>query len=887
MLRGQAGIGKSALLDLTGNTAMPLGFRVLRCAGVESETQFAFAGLHQLCAPLLDRARALPDPQQAALGVALGMHSGAAPDRFLVGLATLNLLADAAEEGPLLCVVDDAQWLDEASAQVLAFVARRIAAEGVAMVFALRDSALGDGDLFSGSWPELRVDGLSESDARALLAREFLVPLDDDVRDRIVAEARGNPLALLELPRLAQLTELAGGFETADALNVPSRIEESFRRRSEGLPAETQMLLFVAAADPTGDATLLRGAAAQLNTPLEAVGPAEASGLLEIDTRVRFRHPLVRSAVYRAATPAQRRRAHRALAAATDPAVDPDRHAWHRANAVSGTDEEAALGLVRTAGRTRDRGGVAAAAAFLQHAAELTPDPVARARRALDAAHAKHDAGADEAARELLMVAEIGPLDELQRARVQLLHARIAFHMTQGPDVAGKLLDAAATLAPVDPALSRETYLHALDAAMIIGDGRARGVLEVADAALAAPAPPEPPRPADLLLDGLVTTFTQGYVAGVAGMRRALEAFRDHGFDGEELGQMGSRRWLSLASRTAAALFDDDLLGALADRNVRLAREAGALATLPEALVVLSPALVLSGEIPRAAELAAEGTTITHATGAVPLRYAHLFLAGWRGREADATQLYLDSVSNAPGNGAEAGLARCSLAVFHNGLGNYAAAQAAAARACESHELLNSSLALPEFVEAAVRAGQRERAEAALEELDSRAGASGTHWGLGLAARSRALTSEGSAAERQYREAIERLQASGMVSYLGRTHLVFGEWLRREGRRQDAREQLRTAHELLSNMGAEAFAARAARELRATGEHARKRLDEHTSGLTDHELQIARLVATGATSREVGAHLFLSPRTIEAHLRNIFRKLDITSRRQLRELRLP
>lgn len=888
VVRGEAGIGKTALLEHARDSSAPSGFRVESSAGVESETQFAFAGLHQLCAPLLDHAAALPDPQQAALGVAFGLHDGAAPDRFLVGLATLSLLAEVAEEGPLLCLVDDAQWLDQASAQVLAFVARRLAAERLALVFALRDPTEGDVRAFA-ELPELHLDGIGETNARALLAATVRTPLDDGVRERIVAEARGNPLALLELPHSGQPAQLAGGFELPDALDVPRRIEDSFQRRSESLPAKTQQLLVVAAADPTGEVALLWRAAQHLGIAREAAAPAEMAGLLEIDARVRFRHPLVRSAVYQAATPPDRRRSHGALAAATDPKVHPDRRAWHRALSVLGTDEEAAADLERSAGRARARGGLAASAAFLQHAVELTPEPARFAARALEAAYAKHDAGALEAAQELLTVASTGPLDTLQHARLELLNAQLAFHLTRGSEVPGMLLDAAKTLAPLDAALSRETYLRALEAAIIIG-GPGRGVQEVAEAAEVAPAPPGAPGPAGLLLDGLVRTQTRGYEAGVPGLRRALEAFRDEETSADAARGSDSRRWLWLAGRTAAMLFDDETLHVLASRNVRLAREAGALVTLPAALISMSVTLVLTGELAHAAELAAEETAIRLATGAVPLRHvAQLVLAGWRGREAETVDLHTTSVQEATAreHGTEIFIAHYALAVLHNGLGNYSAALDAAARACASGEPLHNSLSLPELAEAAVRAGQPERAAAALEMLSPQARASGTPWGLGLEARSRALTSTGPIAEEHYREAIERLRGCRMATHLARTHLIYGEWLRREGRRRDAREELRTAHELLTEMGAEAFADRAARELRATGEHPRKRTAQPTDVLTAHELHIARRVATGATSKEVGAQLFLSPRTIEAHLRSIFRKLGITSRRQLRDLQLP
>lgn len=890
VVRGEAGIGKSALLEHARGTAAASGFRVVSSVGAESESQFAFAGLHQLCASLVDRSGALPDPQQAALNVAFGRRDGAAPDRFLVGLAVLNLLAEVAEDGPLLCLVDDAQWIDEASAQVLAFVARRVEAERMALVFAVRESSRGDVHSFPGL-PEVRLDGLGETDARALLAAAVRTPLDDRVRSRIVAEARGNPLALLELPRSAPPAERAGGFELPDVVDVPSRIEDGFQRRSGSLPADTQSLLVVAAAEPTGDVALLWRAAEHLGIDREAAAPAEVAGLLEVDTRVRFRHPLVRSAVYQAATPPDRRRAHGALAAVTDPRVDPDRRAWHRAQSVLGTDEDVAAELERSAGRARARGGLGASAAFLQRAAELTPEPAHRTRRAMEAAHAKHEAGASDAALELLAVADVGPLDALQRARLDLLRAQVAFHLTRGSDVPGMLLDVAKTLAPLDAAMSRDTYLHALEAAIITGGlGLGRGVREVADAARDAPAPPASPEPTDLLLDGLVTASTDGYEAGVPGLRRALEAFRDVEPPADGGCDRDSLRWLWLVSRTGVALFEDDLVYALASRNVGLAREAGALATLPAALISLSVTLVFAGELARATELVAEETAIRAATGAVPLRNrAQVVLSAWQGHQTETTDLQPTSGQEvtAGGQGTRSSIAQYALAVLHNGLGNYPAALDAATRACESDELLNGSMALPELVEAAVRADRPERAAVAREQLDARARASGTQWALGLAALSHALTSTAPAAEERYREAVERLHQCRMAGHRARAHLLYGEWLRREGRRQDARHELRTAHELLSDMGAEAFAERAARELRATGEHPRQRSAQPTDALTAHELHIARLVATGATSREVAAQLFLSPRTIEAHLRSIFRKLDITSRRQLRDLPLP
>ncbi|MFJ8967137.1 ATP-binding protein [Lentzea sp. NPDC102401] len=885
VVRGEAGIGKTALLQHLRDVSAGYGFRVEVAAGVQSEAEFVCAGLHQLCAPLLDRAAALPEPQQAALGVAFGLRDGAAPGRFLVGLAVLNLLAEVAEEKPLLCLVDDAQWLDQASVQVLAFVARRLAAERIVLAVGWRDAGDGAADPFAGL-PELDLAGLGDGDARALLASAVRTPLDDVVRDRIVAEARGNPLALLELPLGAHPAKWAGGFDLPDGVGVPRRIEDSFAHRLGSLPIETRSLLLVAAAEPTGDAELLWSAAAHLGINRDAASPAEAAGLFTVDTRVRFRHPLVRSAVYRAAPPSDRRRAHAALSIATDAQRDPDWRAWHRGQAVLGTDEDAAAELERSAGRARARGGFAAAAAFLEQAAALTPDPARRAGRALEAAHAKHAAGASDTALELLAVAVSGPLGALQGARLELLRAQIAFTLTRGSEVPGMMLDAAKTLAPLDAALARETYLHALDTAIIIGGP---ALSQVAEAARAAPAPPGPPGPSDLLLDGLVTIYTRGFAAGVPELRRALRAFCDNDPDVVKTGDGGTRRWLWLASRTALTVFDDELLSVLAHQHVRLAREAGALATLPPAMLFLSAVSVLAGEPARAAELIAEETAIRQVTGGVPLRFGRLVLAAWQGREAETVEIHAAAVEEATarGNDAEVSLAQLAHAVLHNGLGNYAVAVDAAEQACEPLSAPHANLALPELVEAASRAAQPERAAASLEELGLRARATGTRWALGMAARSRALTSTGLVAEKHYREAIELLQGCRMKAYLARTHLVYGEWLRREGRRQAARQQLRTAHDMLTEMGMDAFAARAERELRGTGERPRKRTAQPADALTAQELQIARLVATGATSREAGAHLFLSPRTIEAHLRSIFRKLGITSRRQLRDLQLP
>jgi DNA-binding CsgD family transcriptional regulator len=876
VLRGEAGVGKTALLDYLQERAS--GCRVVRAAGVESEMEIAFAGLHQLCAPMLGSLAHLPGPQREAVSTAFGLSAGEAPDRFLVGLAVLGLLSEAAEKRPLVCLVDHAQWLDRASTQVLAFVARRLLAESVAVVFSVREPSE---DQELAGLPELVVLGLSDADARALL--DSVVPgrLDERVRDRIVAETRGNPLALVELPRGLTAAELAGGFGRPDVRPLASRIEQSFGRQLQSLPAETQRLLLIAAAEPVGDVTLLWRAAERLGIGADAAAPAEAAGLIELGARVRFRHPLVRAAAYRAAALPDRRRVHRALAEATDPEDDPDRRAWHRAQAAAWPDEAVADELERSAARAEGRGGVAAAAAFLERATELTPDAARRGARALAAAQAKFDVAALDVAYELLATAEMGPLDELQRARLARLRAQIAFGRRRGSDVPPLLLDAAKRLEPLDAGLARETYLEALGAAIFAGrlSGRS-GVREVATAVRVAPLAPPLPRAIDLLLDGLAIRFTEGYVAGVPPLRRALHAFRRDAQRGED----HIWRWLWLAWLLAVDLWDDETWHELGTSAVELARDAGALTVLPVVLEYRAAVHLHAGEFAAAAALIDEATAITAATGYAPVRYTPVVLLAWRGEEAQASKLVDARVQDATagGEGRAVGLVGYATAVLNNGLGRYEAALVGAQQACEHEDLGFFGWSLVELVEAGVRSGAHQEAAAALRQLDERTRATATDWALGIQARSHALLSDGHAAESLYREAIHRLEHSRIAVHLARAHLVYGEWLRRQQRRVEAREALRTAHDMFGRFGAYAFAERARRELQATGETVRKRTVETRDVLTAQEAQVARLAAEGHTNPEIGAQLFISARTAEYHLHKVFSKLDIRSRRQLR-----
>ena len=874
VVTGEPGVGKTALLDYLAGQAT--GFRVRRVMGVQSEMELAFAGVHQLCAPMLDHLEQLPVPQRDALRTAFGLSAGPAPERFLVGLAVLSLLSEAAGEQPLVCLVDDQQWLDRASAQVLAFVARRLEAESVGLVFATRKP----GDELAGL-PELMVEGLPEGEARALLDSVLTGPLDARVRDRIVAETRGNPLALLELPRGLTPAKLAGGFGVPGAVPLFGTIEESFRRRVDALPDQTRRLLQLAAADPTGDPGLVWRAAGLLGISAEAAASAGAE-LVEFGAWVRFRHPLVRWAAYQSASPQDRQDVHGALAEVTDPQIDPDRRAWHRAQAAPGPDEQVAAELERSAGRAQARGGLAAAAAFLERAAVLTPDPGRRARRLLAAARAKRDAGALDAALGLLVAVEAGPPDALRTAEVEHLRGQIAFDQRRISEAARLLLSAARHLEPLNAGSARETYLEALGAAVWAADlGRAGGLREAAEAARAAPSGPRPPRVVDVLLDALALRLTEGYVAAAPTLTRALELFLALDAGTDEAG-----RWLWLTGGRAGAitaleLWDADSWHLLVARQVQFARETGALVHLQLALNLLAWTHLVAGELATAAQLFEEDRLIAEATGNPPVAYNEMMLVAWRGQEAPASRLIEATLQKATASGLGMTSATYASSVLNNGLGRHDAARDAAWRAFQLDPLGYEPFIVPELAEAASRTGDVKLVRVALEWLSERTAVTPTDWSLGIEARVRAFLSEGDAAESLYRESIARLGRTRVRAELARAHLLYGEWLRRERRRVDAREQLRTAHGMLDAMGIGAFAERARRELASTGETARKRAVETSGQLTAQEAQIARLARDGLSNPEIGARLFISARTVHYHLGKVFAKLGISSRSQL------
>jgi DNA-binding CsgD family transcriptional regulator len=864
VVRGAAGLGTTTLLEHAIVSAA--GFEVASVGGVESEQHLSYAGLHRLCVTMLDGVDQLPDPQRDALAAAFGVQSGAI-DPFLVGLAVLRLLTEVSAQEPVLCVVDDAQWLDAASMQVLAFVARRITSEPVALMFGTKDPIEDLEGL-----PELVLRGLPNAEAHALLASVLRGPLCAPVRERIVNESQGNLRALVALTQSSTPAQLAGGFGLPAAMPTTDPLATTLRSRLEALAPPTRSLLLIAAAEPEGDPARFWRAAARLGIDPDAADDAVGLGLLEFGTRLTFLQPEMRSVVYHDAPFGERRRVHQALAEATEPDDDPEVRAWHRGHATLAADEDVADALERAAENAQVRGGFAAAAAFLERSALLTPQPDRRARRALLAARAKYEAGSLEAASELLTLADDGSLEELERARLERLRAELSFALRRDSEAPPMLLDAAKALEQLDVQLARDTYLQTLEATLLAGRlGAPHGLVEAATSGRAAPLATVPCA-SDLLLDGLARLFTDGYCAAVPTMQQAVQAFRSQ----------DDPRWLGLACRVAAEVWDADALVDLASRWIHLNRECGALTQLPAALDYVAGLHVQAGNFASAARLIEDADAISAATGFDRVRQSPLVLAAWQGDELHTVELIEAGRrdARARGDGRLLTHTECVTALLYNGLGRYHDAFDALEQAYEREELFSCWI-LPEFIEAAARSDQGALALSAAEHLVQRTESSGTELALGFQARSLALVTDGPPAEKLYRQAIERLGRTPAAAHLARAHLLYGEWLRRERRRVDAREQLRVAHDLFSTMGATAFAARAHRELLATGERARKRTVETACDLTPQEAEIARLAGEGNSNPQIAATLFISARTVEYHLHKVFTKLDISSRTQL------
>jgi DNA-binding CsgD family transcriptional regulator len=870
VIHGEPGTGKTALLDDAASAADD--FQIARTSGVEGEMELPFAAVQQLCSPFLEQTKRLPRHQRHALDVAFGLDTGPAPDAFFVGLAVLGVLSEAADHQPLLAVVDDAQWLDDASARATAFMARRLTAERIAVVFAARQFPK-----ILGGLTGLPVGPLANRDARKLLESSLPGPLDERVLDRIAAEARGNPLALLELPRGLTPAQLAGGFGLPTAAPLPLALEQSFNRRMASLPADSRRLLLLAAADPLGDPELLWDAAAKLGIPHSAADAIEAAGLMEAGTRVAFRHPLVRSAIYTAAGASDRRAVHHALAEVTDPHRDPDHRAWHLAQTATMPDESIATELQRSAGRVQARGGSAAVAAFLERAAVLTPNAARRARRLLEAADAKRIAGDQEGALELSESVEADLLDELQRGRLQLLLARIALEQSRAADAGRLFLNAARSLEPVDPELARETYLEALSGSLASDIEIDGGAQAVAAAAQSAPAGPK--RPVDLMLSAFATRVTDGYAAAAPRLAETLNLLLALDVTDEHLGRWFSTSGARNANVVALEMWDDEAVHLLAARQVQFARDTGMLGHLHFALSFLARSQMLAGEFQQAGDTLEEARFIAKATRNPELVNAPMILSAWRGREPDASTL-IDASSKqaAERRWISNDYARSVLA---NGLGHHEQARDAARDAMRTDPIGYGTFLVPELAEGASRSGDRPLLEHTLRWLSTRTGAIESPWASGIEARVRALLSEADTADTHYRESIRYLSGTRARVELARSHLLYGEWLRRQRRRLDARKELRTALEEFAGMGAEAFASRAERELLATGERARKRTNDTADELTPQETQIARLAANGQRNREIAAQLFISTSTVDYHLRKVYRKLGVKSRTQL------
>jgi DNA-binding CsgD family transcriptional regulator/tetratricopeptide (TPR) repeat protein len=868
-LLGEPGIGKSAVLDAA--TTRLDGWRVLRATGSEFESDVPYSALHQLCAPVLDRLAGLPRPQRLALEAVFGV-GGVGPDPLLVGIAVLGLLLGP-DRGPqpVCCVVDDVQWVDACSRRVLAFVARRIAAEPVAVVFAARtaDAVPDLGDL-----PRLELGGLSDVDAAELLRRTGRTGLDDEVRDRVVAEARGNPLVLLEL-------EVGPWGLPADGDRRPGRaldaVADQFARRVEALPGPTRQLVGLAAVEPVGDLAILRRAATLLGLDVDRFDAAEEAGLVELGPRLRFRHPLVRAGAYRSTAPGWRRRAHAALAEATDPARDPDRCAWHRAHAVTGVDERVAEQLAASADRARSRGGWAAAAAMLDRAVELTPDPSRQGDRLLAAARMRLSAGEPGAARALVDQAERRPLAGSAPGEARLLRALVDFHVGRSLESTSALVDAAAGL---PPDRARETYLEAFASAMWV-DRQPGGLRRLALRIRERVPVRTPPRPLDLLLDALLEQALRPAGEAVPAMLRAVREVRA----AASVSDAGPW-WMELAFQMAMDLHDVDAAHDISSRQVELARRQGAYAVLPQALRYHAVGLTALGRFAEATAAFGEARVIDEAAGTLNLAFAELIHLAWRG-DRDGFDELTALVRKRIGR-AEVVTEYYATAVLANGLGEYDTALQTALTA--TAELEGGSYVVwhldLELVEAAARAGRPEVAGAALARIGARAQAHPANWPVAAHLLARALLEPGDPADELYREAIDRLAETGARVFLARARLVYGEWLRRNRRRAEARVELRAAQRVFAGTGARAFADRAGRELSATGEHLARGDAHPLDALTAQERLIVTRVATGATSKEVAVTLFLSPRTIDAHLRNIYRKLGVSSRRQLRDVRL-
>jgi DNA-binding CsgD family transcriptional regulator len=874
VLQGGPGTGKTTLLDYAVESGRD--FEIVRVLGIESEAELGFAALHQLVLPFQAGLDSLPEPQRDALAGALGLRRSDPPDRFLLALAALTLLAGAATRRPLLCVVDDAQWLDRESAGILGFIARRLGADAIAMLFAVRDPSERIADLEGIPW--VQIGGLPPEEAAQLLASAVAGDVDRGVSEQIIAQTGGNPLGLIELGGELSREQLAGEASLPELLPLGRSLQARYLRQIRSMPDETQVLLLAAAADPTGDPALLWRAGEFLGFGVHAAAPAEAEGLLGLSPLVRFRHPLIRSAVYHGAALAERMRVHQALARATDPRASADLRAWHRAEATMGPDESVAGELERAADRARERGGWAAGARFLARAASLTPDADERFRRVLAAAAAETTAGACVRAQALLnsVADQLG--DPVRHAAALRVQGTIRFAQDQAAEAASVLLDAARRLAPLDVALARATLLEALAAARISGRLAKTGAgdADIAHAVRSLPLPSAPDATiGDLVLDADATLLLDGLEAAVPVVKRAVAAMLEAPASSAELLTL-----TAVGCAAASSLGDDHALYSLAHWLEVQARDQGAVPPLSIALIFSGFSELFAGHLGQAHARYNERGAIEAARGG-SCEVGHALVLAWRGQDAEArTEAAAAArVAVEQGEGWKLALLEYARAVLALGLGHYEEALAAAPNGYRENVLLRT-FALPDLIEAAVRCGERETAEQALASVASRAAASPTPLMLGLLARSRALLGSDADTEALYQEAIGYLQRARGRVHLARVELLYGEWLRRERRQRDAREHLQAAYGVFREVGADGFAERARVELAAAGGTARQPASSG-DGLTPQELQVAALAATGFTNLEIASRLFISPKTVDYHLGKVYRKLGVGSRREL------
>lgn len=888
VLRGGPGVGKTALLGYAIDSASDL--QLCGAAGVEAEISLDFGALYQLLVPFLPRIADLGPPQRHALRVAFGLEEGPPPSRFLVGLAALMVLSHAAKDQPVLCLVDDAQWLDAGSANALAFAARRLYADRVGMIVTFGDwetfpepATL---QVFEGL-PAMVVGGLPDAEAAELLCRAAGAHLDEQVTRRILADTQRNPLALAELGAQFTADQLAGRASLPEPIPLSQRLEQRFLRQVRDLSEDTQAFLLLAGADIAGDRVGLWRAASLAGIDADAAAAAaEAAGLVGLSgSSVWFRHPLIRSAVYHGATDAQRRAAHLELAEAGDfdSAAGRSRRAWHRAAAAVAPDEGIAAGLEEAAERESARGGYAARAALLRRAVELTPDDGRRARREVALAEAELIRGHPDTARDMVTGALPRLADDRQRGLAKRLNGAILFATGNAAAAADALAEASQMLAP-DAGAARDTILEATRAAVWAGPAQTR---KITNAARSFPGVSgSEPAASDLFLEGWRVRFTAGYSQAVAPLRAAAAALR-----ADDLDPATGLQWFEMGVAAAGSLWDDQGFIDLIGRWVRAARTLGALTELPLALAWQAFSAAVEGRFQdadtRSAELR-ELIAVSARPGLLGVdSLSEGLLLAYRGQlvAARASGIAQIRESTARGQGKLAEFGQYIVAVADLFAGDYDAAAAAALAVIEDDTPATAEMALPELIEAAARAGHHDVAGPAFGTMSERALAAGTPWALGLRARCAALTGDGERAEEHYQEAVSQLRRCRAVVDLARTHLLYGQWLRRARRRRDARRELRTAWDMFTAMGAGGLAGQAATELRATGERARARSPETTFDLTPREAGVADLAAEGASNTDIAAQLFISPSTVEHHLGSVFRKLGITSRTQLARLR--